>query len=540
MKREMKHSLKALIALLVVFVMILATACGGGSGGGAAPAASAGGFDLTVCVGPDPDTIDPALNSAVDGATLILHGFEGLYSLDENGTPIPGQAESVEVSSDGTVYTFKLRDGLKWSDGSPLTAYDFVYSWARAIDPDTAADYEYMFEVVEGYEEGELAVEALDDSTLQVQLIARTPYFLELVAFPVYFPVKQDIVEANGDSWATQPDTYVGNGPYMVTDWVPRSHILYEKNPYYWNVGALGPDSINFILIEDDNARFAGFNSGQLSYIREVPNDEIEALRNNPEFYIRGQLGTYYISFNTQFAPLDNPQLRKALTLAIDRDYITKNIGQAGQENAGAFVANGLNDAAPGSSFRDVGGNYYDPGPGGFAANLAEAKAIMAELYPNGDCPTFEYIYNDTTLHQLTAQALQQMWAEIGVTVTIQVQEWSTFLNLRKNGEYEIARNGWLNDYNDPIGMLDMWITGGGNNDAQWSNTKYDDLISKVKSSSDQAERMKLMHEAEDILFDEWVLSPIFYYVQPYMLSSDIKGYYGSPLGYDYFMYTYI
>jgi oligopeptide transport system substrate-binding protein len=325
----------------------------------------------------------------------------------------------------------------------------------------------------------------------------------------------------------------------MVTEWVPRSHVLYEKNPNYWNVDALGPDSIRFILIEDDNARFAGFNSGELSYIREVPNDEIEALRSNPEFYIRGQLGTYYISFNTQKAPLDNPKFRQALTLAIDRDYITKNIGQAGQENAGAFVANGLSDATPGSSFREVGGDYFDPGPDAFAANLEEAKAIMAELYPDGNIPTFEYIYNDTTLHQLTAQALQQMWAEIGVNVTVQVQEWSTFLNLRKNGEYEIARNGWLNDYNDPIGMLDLFITGGGNNDGQWSNAEYDALITQVKASSDQAERMKLMHEAEDILFDQWVLAPIFYYVQPYMLKSDIGGYYGSPLGYDYFMYTY-
>ena len=553
MKREVKHPLRALIALAIVFAMVLTTGCGGGGGGttenasepsgdGAAatdtPAAPESGFVLSVCDGPDPDTIDPALNSSVDGATLILHGFEGLYSLDEDGTPIPGQAESVDISDDGIVYTFHLRQGLQWSDGSPLTAHDFVYSWARAIDPDTAADYEYMFESVAGYEDGELAVEALDDNTLQVELIAMTPYFLELAAFPVYYPVKQEIVETYGDAWATQPDTYIGNGPYKVVEWVPGSHILFEKNAYYWNVDALGPDSIKFVLIEDDNARLAGYNSGQLDYIRQVPNDEIEALKSDPEFNIIGQLGTYYVSFNTQVPPLDNPKFRQALTLAVDRDYITKNIGQGGQINAPAYVAEGLADAAPGSSFRAVGGDYYDPSAEGFEANLAEAKAIMDELYPNGDCPTLEYVYNENTGHQLIGEALQQMWAEIWVPITLQVQEWSVFLNSRKNGEYQIARNGWLNDHSDPIGMLDMFITGGGNNDGQWSNTEYDAIISQVKASSDQNERFKLMHEAEDIIFAEWMLCPIYYYVDMFMIRSDISGHYTSPLGYHYFMYT--
>ena len=552
MKRGKKHPISIALVLAVAFAMLLTTACGGGGGGGAtdgaaqtpsndAPAAEApvSGLELAVCVGPDPDTIDPALNSAVDGATMIIHAFEGLYKLDEFGVPEPAQAESVDISADGTIYTFNLRQDLKWSDGSPLNAHDYVYSWARAIDPDTAADYEYMYEFIKGYEDGELAVEALDDYTLQVELLTRTPFFLEIAAFPVFYPVKQDIIETYGDAWATKPDTYICNGPYMITEWVPGSYVLYAKNPYYWDVDSLGPDTIRFVLIEDDNARLAAFNSGELSFIRQVPNDEIEALRDNPEFHIFGQLGTYYISYNVKKPGLDNPKFRQALTLAIDRDYITKNIGKGGQMNAGAFVAEGHSDAAPGSSFRDVGGNYYNPEADGYAANLAEAKAIIAELYPNGNVPSFEYIYNESTLHQLTAEALQHMWAEIGVNVTLQVQEWSTFLNTRKNGEYEIARNGWLNDYTDPIGMLDMWISTSGNNDAQWANADYDALITKVKNSDNQADRMKMMHEAEGMLFDEWVMGPVFYYVDMYMLSSDVKGFYCSPLGYQFFMYVY-
>ena len=570
MKKDLKRLCRTTIALLIVAVFVFATACGpkdagtsdtpanpgqadaspaggggdapggGAPGGGDAPGGGATGIpELVVCVGPDPDTIDPALNSAVDGATLILHGFEGLYYLDRNGTPVNGQAESVDISDDGTVYTFHLRSGLKWSDGSPLTASDFVYSWNRAIDEDTAADYEYMFDVIVGYDDGVLDISAPDDLTLVVKLIARTPYFLELTAFPVYFPVNRATVEANGEAWAVNPATYIGNGSYRMIEWVPGSHMLYEKNPNYWNVGAIGPERIKFILMDDDNAKLAAYNSGTLSFIDRVPVDEIEALRNNSDFYIEGQLGTYYVSFNVEVYPLNDVRVREALTLAIDRDFITKNIGQAGQINAAGFVAEGISDAAPGSSFRAVGGNYYDPSPAGYAANLERAKALIAEVFPDGNVPTMEYIYNTSTGHQLIAEALQSMWAEIGVTVTIESQEWAVFLNTRKNGEYQIARNGWLNDYNDPIGMLDMWVTGGGNNDAQWSNTRYDSLIAQVKSSSDQAQRMRLMHEMEDILFEEWVLAPIYFYVDYFMLSDNINGFYTSPLGYKYFMYAY-
>ena len=576
MRKELKHLCKALVAILLVATFVLAIGCGQkddptdtnpvetsptvtdpgsntptgpGTGtdsnpdpsdlgpGGAADAPAIP--ELAVVIGSDPDTIDPALNSAVDGATLIIHGFEGLCSLDKDGIVIPAQAESIYISDDGLVYTFKLHSGLKWSDGSPLTAHDFVYSWNRVIDPETAADYEYMFDVIAGYDEGKLNVKALDELTLEVNLNTRTAYFLELTSFPTFFPVKEDIIKAHGDAWAIKPDTYIGNGPYKLTEWVPGSHMIYEKNPHYWDIASLGPDKIRFVPMDDHNAMLAGYNSGTLSFIDEVPNDEIPALRGRNDFYIMGQLGTYYISFNVKDPALSNPKLRQALTLAVDREFITSNIGQAGQIPAGAFVALGISDAAPGSSFRAVGGDYYDPSGAGYAANLEKAKELIAEIYPNGNIPTFEYIYNPSTAHQLIAEALQQMWADIGVNITIESQEWAVFLNTRKNGEYQIARNGWLNDYNDPIGMLDLWITTSGNNDAQWSNANYDSLISKAKSTANQAERMSYLHQAEDILFNECVLSPIYYYVDLYMLDPSINGFYASPLGYKYFMYTY-
>ena len=550
----------ALLLSLVMLTSVIATACAGNTDTAAttkatgavdttegtatatdATAAPAVAQDLVVNVGPDPDTIDPALNSAVDGATLIIHAFEGLYTLDSDGVPIPGQAESVAISDDGLTYTFTLRDGLKWSDGTALTANDFVYSWNRAILPETASDYAYMYEAIKGYTEGKLDVTATDDKTLVVTLNAVTPYFLELTAFPTFSPVRQDIVEANPEGWATDVATYIGNGPYKMTEWVPGSYIKYEKNENYWNYAKLGPDSIKFVLMADDVSILNAFVNGDIQFADSMPQDEIPAWENKTEFHKQGQLGTYYVSFNVTKAPLDNPLVRQALLLAVDRTYIADSIGKAGQVPAGAFVPIGLTDADATKQFRDVGGDYYDPSAEAYAANLQKAKDLLAEAgYPNGEgLPTIEYLYNSgTTLHQQVAEALQSEWAQIGVNVNLVSQEWATFLNSRKNGDYYIARNGWLGDYNDPISFLDMWITGGGNNDAQWSNPDYDALIAQVKSSSDPVERMKLMHQAEDLIFSDSLLCPIFYYVDIYLQSPNLEGAWSSPLGYKYFMYS--
>jgi oligopeptide transport system substrate-binding protein len=519
----------ALLLAIIMLAMVVLPACGSKPGAGET---------LTVCVGPDPDTIDPALNSAVDGATLIIHGFEGLMTLDKNGTPVPGQAKSYKVSDDNRVYTFTLRDNLKWSDGKPLTASDFVYSWNRAISPETAADYEYMFDVIEGYDEGNLNVKAPDDKTLVVTLKNPVPYFLELTAFPTFSPVRKDLIEAHGDAWATKPETYIGNGPYKMTEWVPGSHMIYEKNKYYWDYKNLGCDKIKFVLMDDDVAILNAFQNKEILFADSMPNDEIAAWRDKPEFNLEGQLGTYYISFNVTKPPLDNPLVRKALTLAIDRNWICVNIGQAGQQPAGAYVPIGLSDADPTKEFREVGGDFYDPMD--YEGNLEKAKAALAEAgYPNGEgLPPIEYLYNTSTGHQAIGEALQDMWAKIGVNVTLASQEWGTFLNTRKNGEYQIARNGWLGDYNDPISFLDMWITGGGNNDAQWSNAQYDALINEVKTSTDRNTRFEKMHQAEKIIFDEWMLCPIYYYVDIYLLSPKIQNFWASPLGYKYFMYS--
>ncbi len=552
--------MKKLSLLVALALVVMSLAACGGSGASSGSSTSGSGPDtagnqLSICVGPDPDTIDPALNSAVDGGTLIIHGFEGLYTLDPDGTPIPGQAETCDISEDGRTYTFHLREGLKWSDGTPIIAEDFVWSWQRAADPATAADYGYIFEVVEGYADAvgqydengnavvapdltKLAVKALDDKTLEVKLPAVTPYFLELTAFPAFYPVPRHIIEANGEKWALAPETYIGNGPYKMTEWVHGSHMTYVKNENYWNYEALGPDSIRFNLIEDDGAQLAAFQNGTIAFADIIPTDEIAAWQEKPEFHSQGQLSTYYVSFNVNQFPLDDPKVRQALILGIDREWICTNIGKAGQLPAGAFVPYGLSDTDPAQEFRDVGGDYYDPYD--YEGNFAKAQQLLTEAgYPGGEgLPTIEYIYNEGTGHQQVGEALQNMWGKLGVKIELSSQEWRTFINTRKSQSYSIAVNGWLADYNDPISFLDFWITGGGNNDAGWSNPQYDALISQVKASSDREERMKLMHEAEDLIFADFMLCPIYYSVDLYLQSTSLENIWASPLGYKYFMYA--
>lgn len=392
------------------------------------------------------------------------------------------------------------------------------------------------------FDSSKLGITAVDDLTLEVNLVAPTPYFLELTAFPTYMPVNMDVVNDVGEAWAVDPSTYIGNGPYKMTEWVPNSYIMMEKNPEYWEADKTGPETIKFNLIEDDNAQYNAFQSGELQFIRNIPVNEVATLKETSDaFDVVSLLGTYYVSYNVEAEPFTDPMVRQAFTLAIDRDFMANQVGNGSYTPAGGFVSTGLNDANPPAQFREVGGNYYDPSAAAYEANLAEAKAILAEAgYPEGEgFPVVTYVYNDTTLHQAVAEALQDMWSKLGVTVNIEKQEWSTFQNTRKNGDFQIARDGWLCDYNDPISMLDMFVSTSGNNNPHWKNADYDQLISDIKSSGDPTGRFDMMHKAEDMLFDEWVVAPIMFYGQPTLRDPAIadSSWEGS-LGFDYFMYT--
>lgn len=503
---------------------------------------TAKGGTINVHVGPEPNSIDPALNVTVDGGSLLNHAFEGLTKIDQDGIYVDAQAASHTVSEDGLVYTFTLRDDIRWSDGQSVKASDFVYAWQRLVDPATGAEYNYIIDMVQNAnaimtgdaKPDTLGIKALDDKTVEITLVAPCAYFLEICAFPNTFPVRQDIIEAYGDAWATEPEHYVSNGPYTLTEWDHQSKMVYSKNQNYYGVDALGPDQINFMLIEDWNSVLTAFKNGDILFGDELPSEEMEAMKGNG-LYFAPQLGTYFLCINNQKEEFKDVNVRKALALAIDRQYIIDSVKKNGAVPADTFVAKSLTEP-DGTEFHSNADEWYDTSD--YDANVSKAQKLLEDAgYPNGvGFPSIEIMINPG--HEDVAQAVQNMWQEkLGLNVTVATNDWAVFVETRQNGEYQIARHGWLADYNDPISFLDMWVSGGGNNDAKFSNEEYDKLIQEVKTTTDNNERYTKMHEAEKILGEEMPIIPIYYYTDPYLQSDSLRGVYTAPLGYKFFMY---
>ena len=536
-------------------------ACGGSKSGSTATsgtASSAGSSTgsvntagFTVQYGSNPETLDPALNSAVDGANTIITIFEPLLLINENNEVVGGQAESWEASEDGLTWTFTMRDGLKWSDGTELNAKDFEYSFKRMANPDTAAPYaETCLGMIDGFDAAQagdtdaLNVKASDDGkTLTIVLSYPCSYFDKMAAFAAMSPVQQATVEANGDSWCTSADTFVSNGPYMITDWTPSERIVLTKNPNYvggWDSSKIVSDSITLLLLEDSSASYAAYNSGEAVLIKDVPTDEIPSLtkaEDGGDFYVDTILGTYYVSLNLQRDAFKDAKVRKALSLAIDRDYVANTIMQGTYSTADSIVGPGIVDES--GYFHDNGNAPYISAD--YEANLAEAKKLLEEAgYPNGEgYPTIEYSTNDAGYHVPLAEYLQQTWGDLGITLTINKMEWSSFTPARRAGEYDVARNGWVMDYNDPSNMLDLFCTGNGNNDGKYSNPDFDAAIDASRVA-DSAEHFAQLHKAEDILMEDMGCLPIAYYNDYWLQSSSLKGTWHSPYGYWYLQYGYI
>ena len=534
-------------------------ACGGSKSGstatsGSAAGSTAGGVNtagFTVQYGSNPETLDPALNNAIDASNTIITIFEPLLLINENNEVIGGQAESWEASEDGLTWTFTMRDGLKWSDGTDLTAKDFEYSFKRMANPDTAAPYaETCLGMIDGFDAAQagdpdaLNVKASDDGkTLTIVLSYPCSYFDKMAAFAAMSPVQQATVEANGDSWCTSADTFVSNGPYMITDWTPSERIVLSKNPNYvggWDSSKIVSDTITLLLLEDSSASFAAYNSGEAVLIKDVPTDEIPSLtkaEDGGDFYVDTILGTYYVSLNLQRDAFKDAKVRKALSLAIDRDYVANTIMQGTYTTADSIVGPGIVDES--GYFHDNGNAPYISAD--YEANLAEAKKLLEEAgYPNGEgYPTIEYSTNDAGYHVPLAEYLQQAWGDLGITLTINKMEWSSFTPARRAGEYDVARNGWVMDYNDPSNMLDLFCTSNGNNDGKYANPDFDAAIDASRVA-DSAEHFAQLHKAEDILMEDMGCLPIAYYNDYWLQSPTLKGTWHSPYGYWYLQYGYI
>lgn len=600
--------MKKLLSLVLATVMVLSLVACGGAEVSTETAATEAATSLAVCLASEPATLDPALNSAVDGATMVAHLFSGLakWAQDESGNLVivPDAAtELVEgvTNEDGTVtYTYTLKDGLLWSDGKAVTAADFEFAWKRAASVELAADYGYMFEVVDGYADvwaeepaadAALNVKALDDKTLEVTLSNAVAYWNELLAFPTYYPVREDVV-AN-EAWATDPATYVCNGAYTITGWEHNSLITLTKNENYHDAAAVTMPTLEFYLSDDAANMLTNFENGAWKLIDDVPTNEIANLKANypEEFVIAGQIGTYYVCWNVNEeilpegseltgaeAEAARAEIRNAFGLLLDRNYIVEAVAQGGQVPASSFVAMGMTNPDGTEFYKTAGSSeefdgYYNVAAEAYEANYAAAIETLKKYYTFDEAtgmftnvPTLTYLYNTAESHKAIGEYLQAALAGVGVTMNLENQEWATFLETRKNGDYSVARNGWVADYNDPICFLDMWVTVSGNNDVQygkgahadlaiydldltaygydvkvedgtWAET-YDVLIQTIKSCTDNEVRYALMHVAEDMLMSTGCIVPLYFYTDLYMIDDSVKGFYSNPLGYKYFMYT--
>lgn len=548
----MKNAKKLLsLGLMLTLSASLFAGCGGDSKSGGSGSKS-GGNTLTVTIASEPETIDPSLNSSMDGATYILHTFEGLMKYeptsDGGAEAKEGMAESYEVSEDQKTYTFHIREDAKWSDGQPVTANDFVYSWRRLVNPKTAADYATYINCVENAEDivagnkdpEELGVEAPDEKTFVVHLVAPTAYFVSFTAGAQLVPLREDIVEGN-EKWTFDPKTYVCNGPYKMSEWNHDESLVMVKNDNYYDKDNVKNDGITWKLMADDNTILAGFQGKELDMITQVPVDETASLLEDGTLVTVPQLGTYCIVFNVEKEPFNDPKVREAFSLAIDRNYICENVVMTGVEPAGAWVPTGIDNGA-GGDFRKDGGNYYSIDKADYEANCKKAKELLAEAgYPDGKgFPIIEYLYNTMDSHQKIYEALGNMWSSVlGVTVTGQNQDWNVFLSTRETGDFQIARHGWVADFNDALNFLDMYTTANidGNNYPRWSNADYDKAISDSIKEADPAKRQEYLHKAEDLLMGDSTVAPLYFYMDKYCLQDGIEGLYHTPLGYFFLKY---
>ena len=539
--------------------------------GMASVAAADGEFVLNLCIASEPETIDPNLGSSVDSAIYANHQFENLmkYAMTDehpaddptvyNVDVAPGQAASYEVSEDQTVYTFKLRDDIFWSDGQPVVAENFVYSWQRLVNPETAADYGYFLDnivlnaaaIQAGEKEpSELGIVALDEKTLQVTLESPCAYFLSMCAFPTLMPLRQDVVEGS-ENW-TDPANIVVNGAYKVTEWVHDSYIRMEKNDKYYDAASLGPDALVWNLSDSETAILSSYQAGEYQFIDTIPSDMIASLKDSGDLFVNPYVGTYYLYLNC--SKITDWRVRAALVLSIDRENIVENVTQGGQVPATGLVASGILD----SKMQD------------FAYGSSELGAIYAwlsEQYPDADLETYTgrcelaqelyqaavddgawdpdttivYNFNTSETHKAIAEACGQDWKTVlGVNITLENQEWATYTNGLGEHTFGVARLGWIADYNDAMTYLELMVTGASYNYGLYSNTDFDKDIVEAKSLLPGEERDALLYSAEEKLFGEggFPVAPIYYYTQLYCKDSSIDNVGFTSLGYFFFQYA--
>lgn len=513
-------------------------------------AAAAPAQSLTMSLGAEPETLDPALYGGAlyvgaEGGHIINNTYEGLMR-EVNRKLVPAIAEKYTVSSDGTVYTFTLR-AAKWSDGQPLTARDFEYAWKRALDPALAADGSYYLYCIKGgqaYNEGsgkveEVGITALNDKTLKVTLTAPMPQFLSLTTYQNYMPVRKDMVEKGGEGWSKNPQTAISEGPFKLTGYTAGKQLVVEKNPNYWNVVNVKLDKITAVFGDDEAAAVNAYGENKIDMLDLIAFNSIPSLKAKfPELKILPEHATFYYAFNTQKAPMDNAKVRRALSLAIDRNAIAEKYAKPGQNPAGALIPLGFADSQ-GREIRKVAGEY------GLVQNpdsVREAQKLLAEAgYPGGkNFPAITILLNNNHEHEAVAKAVQAMWKQnLGIEAQLVVKETKAYITDKDNGDFYVARSGWGADYPDPMTFLELWTSDSYYNDSHWKNTEYDKLIAAAGKSGGK-DRDQLIYKAEKMLMDNSVIAPLYYLTDPILVKNHVKGWEKNTVSYLWFGNTCI
>lgn len=484
---------------------------------------------LNLAIGSEPPTIDPALATDSTSGAIIKNVFEGLTAMNNEGEVLPAAAESWEVSEDGLTYTFTLRDGNVWSNGDPVTASDFEFAWKRVLNPETASQYAsilYVLEGAEAYNSGEgeadaVGVTAVDEKTLEVKLANPTSFFLELTAFYTYMPVHQATVEADAN-WALDAgDAYVSNGPFSLQEWAHSSHYVLVKSDSYWDAENVALDTVNVQIIEADSTANAEFQAGGIDYLGSpystVSLDAIDLYRANEELNVAPYAAIYWYKLNTTDEVTSNVNIRKALALAIDRQGLVDNITKGGQLPALGLVPPTI------AGFEDDRGYFadadYDAAKEYLATGLEElGLADASEL-------TINISINTSEAHSTIAQFIQEGWAQnLGINVNIDNTEWQVYLERLNVLDFQVARMGWIADYNDASSFLDMYRTAdSGNNDTGWENEEFKSLIDQASAEQDPAVRTDLQLQAEAIMVDEMPVIPLYYYTNLYVVHDHVE-----------------
>lgn len=507
------------------------------------------GFLLTVCStsmemkirfapGGEPKTLDPQLYSGIPEAIIEMALFEGITRLDKNNVPQLAVANSVEVSPDGLNYRIILKS-TKFSDGDPLTAYDFKASWMHALNSEAKAAYAYPLFYIKNAEAyysrsakaEDVGIKVMDDRTLEVTLGTPCPFFKSLLALPTYFPVDQQNAQAH-KNWYADGTVFVGNGPFMIKRWSHNDKMILVKNPNYYDAANVKLKEIDFYLVQDGKKATTAFEAGKLDGLNNLVQEDIFRLKRDGNLKAAPMLGTDFYRINTTKKPLNDLRVRQALSIVLNRQDLLGNV-IGGEIPAYAFVPGTIPDAVPDKDFRKMGGNLINE-------DIAKAKQLLAEAgYPEGrDFPVLTILYNTNGKQQLPAQAIQDCWKRnLGINVKLQGQGWDDYQQNQQGLGYDIARACWIGDYVDPMTFLAIFHSNSGNNETGWTNGIYDKDIETAQKSSDQRVRMEAMHEAEKILMQEMPIIPVYYYVQNYILKDNIKGVIVSPL--DFFDFKY-